>query len=113
MILKYHIRCISTNQVLNEDLDELIRRFIGQGKYVHISWDVDSTDPDTEISSTGTTAKHGLTCERIQALIVAIARTNHLVSFDITELNLALGTFEERKRSLNKTIDVLKTYIDC
>ena len=111
--MKYHIRCISTSQLLNEDLDELIRRFVGEGKYVHISWDVDSTDPDTEIFSTGTTAKNGLTCERIQALIRAIAKENYLVSFDITELNLSLGTSEERKRSLDKTIDVLKSYIDC
>lgn len=99
--------------MLNENLDELISQFIGKGKYVHISWDVDSTDPTTEIPSTGTTAKDGLTCERIQAFIRAIARDNHLVSFDVTELNLALGTPEERKRSLNKTIDVLKSYIDC
>lgn len=86
---------------------------IGREKHVHISWDVDSTDPETEIASTGTTAAGGLTCERVKAFIRAIAKANHLVSFDVTELNLKLGTAEEQKRSFDKTIDVLKAYIDC
>lgn len=96
----------------NHNPDELITRFIGEHKYVHISWDVDSTDPKTEIPSTGTTAEGGLTCEQIKNFIRTIAKHNQLVSFDVTELNLDLGSTEEQKKSLDNTIDVLKSYID-
>ncbi len=41
-----------------------------------------------------------------EMLIQAIAKHNQLISFDITELNLKLG-------SSDNTIDVLKSYIDC
>ncbi len=114
MISKYNIRCISTSQLNNNNNpDELITRFIGEHKYVHISWDVDSTNPETEIASTGTTAKGGLTCEQIKIFIQTIAKHNQLVSFDVTELNLQLGSAEDQKTSLDNTIDVLKSYIDC
>jgi len=97
----------------NRDFDELVTTFIGKHKYVHISWDVDSTNPETEIPSTGTTATGGLTCQQVKGFIRAIAKYNQLVSFDITELNLELGSTEDQKLSFDNTIDVLKTYIDC
>ncbi|CAF1501917.1 unnamed protein product [Rotaria sordida] len=113
VISKYNIRCISISQLINRNIDELVTTFIGENKYVHISWDVDSTNPETEISSTGTPVKGGLTCEQIKAFIHAIAKHNQLVSFDVTELNLALGSAEDRKASLDNTVNVLKSYIDC
>ncbi len=86
---------------------------IGKDKFIHVSWDVDSTNPKTEIPSTGTTAQGGLTCQQIETFIRTIAKYNQLVSFDITELNLHLGSSEQQKTSLDNTIDVLKSYIEC
>ncbi len=113
VISKYNIRCISTSQLTNDDPNELVLRFIGKDKLIHISWDVDSTNPKTEIPSTGTTAQGGLTCQQIKTFIQTITKYNQLVSFDITELNLDLGSSEQQKTSLNHTINVLKSYIDC
>jgi arginase family enzyme len=99
--------------LINRNLDDLVISLIGEHKYVHISWDVDSTNPETEISSTGTTAKGGLTCEQVKEFIRVIAKHSQLVSFDVTELNLDLGSSEDKKASLAKTVDVLNCYIDC
>lgn len=113
MISKYNIRCISTSQLSNHNPDELVSRFIGEHKHVHISWDVDSTNPETEISSTGTIVEGGLTCEQIKTFIWTVAQHNQLVSFDVTELNLDLESKEDQQASLDNTVDVLKSYIDC
>jgi arginase family enzyme len=86
---------------------------VGKDKHVHISWDVDSTDPETEIPCTGTPVAGGLTCEQIKAFIQAVTKHNRIVSFDVTELNLDLGSSVDRKRSLFNTIDVLKSFVDC
>ena len=112
MIDKYAIRCLSISQLQSKDLDELVTSMIGKNKYVHISWDVDSTNPAMEITSTGTTAEGGLTCEQVKALIRTIAKYNQLVSLDVTELNLKLGSSEQQQRSLDKTLDVLRCYLD-
>ena len=99
--------------MVNHNIDELITQFIGEHKHVHISWDVDSTNPESEIPSTGTTVKGGLTCEQVKTFIRTVAKHNQLVSMDVTELNLELGSKEQQKASLENTVDVLKSYIDC
>ena len=96
----------------NGNLDQLVSEFVGTGKNVHISWDVDSTDPETEITCTGTPVGGGLTCEQVKAFIQGITKHNRIVSFDITELNLDLGSSKDQTRSVINTIDVLKSFID-
>ena len=91
----------------------MVSEFVGTGKHVHISWDVDSTDPETEVTCTGTPVADGLTCEQVKAFIRVVAKHNRIVSFDCTELNLDLGSSEDQTRSIINTTDVLKSFIDC
>ncbi|CAF3302323.1 unnamed protein product [Rotaria socialis] len=115
-IAKLNICTVTPAQLATDSefhVREFVKNFIGEGKTVHISWDVDSTDPSTEITSTGTTADGGIKCSHVKELIKAVTEYNKLVSLDVTELNLSLGANEEeRRRSLDHTLDVIKFFID-
>lgn len=117
MIEKFNICVLHPAQLAeNErfDMHKFVDEFVGQGKTVHISWDVDSTDPSTQIGSTGTPVPGGIKCSHVKELIKAVTEQNRLVSFDITELNLSLGSDDEdRQCSQELTLDVLKYFIDC
>ncbi len=62
---------------------------------------VDSTNPKTEIPSS---IQRELTCEQIKTFIRIITKYNQLISFDITELNLHLGSSDQQKTLLDNTI---------
>lgn len=115
MISEHHINLLSPKDILEADSTKIrqwVRDYIGVGKTVHISWDVDSTDPLTEIGATGTRADNGIGCHHVKDIIDAITELNHVVSMDVTELNLALAkSDEERQRSFDKTLDVMKSFL--
>lgn len=116
-IEKLNINVIKPDDLKQCDSDkihQLVANYIGREKIVHISWDVDSTDPITEISATGTQAEGGIKCSHVKDLIKAVAQLNTLVSMDLTELNLDLAkNDEERQRSFDMTLDVIKDFIQC
>lgn len=114
-IEKYHINVIKPEDLDGSDsnkMREFVQKYVGTGKNVHISWDVDSTEPTTDICATGTPVQGGIHCSHVKELIKVVAETNRLVSMDVTELNLELANNdEERQRSMEMTLDVIKTFI--
>lgn len=112
---KFQINVIKPEDLEDSNIDKIrqyVRKYIGTGKFVHISWDVDSTEPTTDICATGTPVQGGIHCSHIKQLIQVVAEMNKLVSMDVTELNLDLAkNDDERERSLDMTLDVIKTFI--
>lgn len=49
VIDEHQIRCISIADVFTNPSDDLVLKFIGKDHFVYISWDVDSTDHQSEI----------------------------------------------------------------
>uniref|UniRef100_A0A6C0E5H7 Arginase n=1 Tax=viral metagenome TaxID=1070528 RepID=A0A6C0E5H7_9ZZZZ len=97
---------------INNNYEESIRKivdFVGSSP-IHISFDVDAIDPEY-IPSTGTPVKNGV---ELQAAIntLDVLRTKNLVSLDITELNMKLGTSTESKKSMKNTLTLFKAFLD-
>ncbi|CAF3743183.1 unnamed protein product [Rotaria sordida] len=76
---------------LNGDLDEFVATVIDKHKYIHISLDVDSKNPETGIPSPGTTATNNSvnkSKENIYAQQILRTSINHLLTFEDDELCL-------------------------
>lgn len=72
----------------------------------HISFDVDSIDPDI-IPSTGTSVKSGLLKFQTQTIVRQLMRSKKLVNMDITELNISNDfSDEDNNKSLKNTLDI-------
>jgi arginase len=114
---KLRINVITPGELEQCNADKMrhwVTEHVGTGKKVHISWDVDSTDPATEIGATGTPVKAGIRCAQVKDLIKIVAELNTLVSMDMTELNLDLAANDdERRQSMEKTQDVINHFLRC
>jgi arginase len=101
------IKFISVNDINNKNNDslQLIRQFIGNSK-VHISFDVDSIDPSL-IPCTGTSVDDGMLLEPTKNLFNFLINENDVINFDITEVNLKEGTFQQKIITLQSLFDIL------
>lgn len=68
---------------------------------IHISFDVDSLDPEL-MSSTGTRVENGLDCNDAKSIIGAALATDKLVSLDVVEFNTALGDPEKSLKAIKE-----------
>tara|TARA_B110001469_G_scaffold121591_1_gene131213 strand:+ start:112 stop:927 length:816 start_codon:yes stop_codon:yes gene_type:complete len=112
VIKTYNINTISCEDINTntESSIEKINDFIGNSP-THVSFDVDCLDPSI-INCTGTKVKDGMLLEPTKQVLDNILDTN-VVSIDITELNLTLGTRHDKETSLNNTIYLFDRYFDA
>lgn len=73
---------------------------------IHLSLDVDGMDPEYT-PSTGTPVPGGLTLEETLQIVDVLRATGRLISVDIVEVNLFLGTEEDSQKTLDSTMTVL------
>lgn len=110
-IYKQNIKYLTSDDINNnyEDSINKIVDFVGNSP-LHISFDVDAIDPEY-IPSTGTPVKNGVD---LQTAIntLDVLRTKKLVSLDITELNLKLGTSSESKKSIKNTLRLFNAFLE-
>lgn len=85
--------CESKMEEVILDLDSWI-----EDSPIHISWDVDSLDPEV-IDSTGTPVPGGITLENGKKLFDFLLQKNW-VNLDLTEVNLSLGDSEKSLANL-------------
>jgi arginase len=78
--------------------DKLLK-FIDDSKYLLISFDVDSLDPEL-MSSTGTRSCCGLNCKDVYDVIKYSIDKQKLIHLDIMEFNPELGNVEKSIKSL-------------
>ena len=110
IMLEHNIKYLTVNQVNTDPYKcwNIISDFINDNP-VHFSFDVDGLDPSV-IPSTGTTASNGIKLEPAFEIVNRMLQTN-LKSVDITELNLEIGTVEDKEISLINTIHLFEKYI--
>ena len=95
-----------------EDINNNFKLAIGKvnkfiyGHRFHVSLDVDSVDP-LFIPSTGTPVKNGIMISQICDLIQDLKKNKNMINMDICELNLELGSEDDKKTSLKNTLKIL------
>lgn len=110
-LYKRNIKYLTPDDINNnyeESMNKIIT-FVGNSP-IHISFDVDAIDPEY-IPSTGTPVKNGV---QLQTAIntLDVLRGKKLVSLDITELNMKLGTISESKKSMKNTLRLFKAFLE-
>ena len=103
-INRYNIKYYTVRET-TENKEQIIREldyWIADSP-IHISWDVDSLDPEV-VDSTGTPVAGGLDLSTAQKLLNFLGRKNW-VNMDLTEMNLNLGNPEKSLRNLKKITD--------
>lgn len=78
---------------------------------IHFSIDVDGIDPDF-IPSTGTPVPGGITLEETLKIVELVMKTGRVVSIDIVEVNLFLGTKNDSEKTLKNTVEVLRRILN-
>lgn len=109
-INKNHIKNISSNRY--KQINDYKEHFynlsnIISNKKIHLSIDVDGLDP-SYIASTGTKYINGVDIEYVIELIKFFKK--NIVNVDLVELNLDLGTIEEKEISLENFLKILNTF---
>jgi arginase len=109
------IRYWTSQEMNNLDLDPYSRFFflnslkrMTKNKKIHLSLDVDALDPEY-IPCTGISVENGLTMDFVTDLISYLK--DQIVNADIVELNLDLKKEEDKEKSLNNTIEIIKSFI--
>jgi arginase len=109
-LTKYKIKAITMEDII-KDYNRclgLVLDFI-KDDYVHLSFDVDSMDPNV-IPSTGTPVDKGLHLEEGKCLLDTLINKTKICNVDITELNLEIGSTNDRIKSLNNTFHLFDNY---
>ncbi len=109
VIKNNNINVISVDNVNNDVYNSIdkINNFIGNDP-VHLSFDVDCLDP-LILQSTGTKVNDGLYLEETIEIIKIINQKN-LINTDITELNLDIGSVDDKLNSLSVFCDIMKIF---
>tara|TARA_B100000963_G_scaffold360835_1_gene393382 strand:+ start:5612 stop:6409 length:798 start_codon:yes stop_codon:yes gene_type:complete len=108
---KHKINQISINDIKN-DFENSIKRinnFIGND-YIHISFDVDVLDPSV-MPCTGLPVKNGLMIDETKNIIDFLNKKK-VVSMDISELNLKIGTTHDKIKSLNTFFKIFENTLN-
>ena len=110
-VYKHNILFLTPDDINNhfkESLDKILN-FLGNSP-THISFDVDSVDPDY-IPSTGTPVKKGLRLNNVKQILNKLSNLGNIVNMDITELNLDLGSSLDKTKSGKNTIKLFDKFL--
>jgi arginase len=93
LIKSLNIKAYFASDVLEMGMDSIAEQIleITKGYPLHISFDIDSLDPEFA-PSTGVPVEHGLTPEHLYTLSEKLFQKSKIRSMDIVEVNPALGT---------------------
>jgi len=75
---------------------------------IHISFDVDSIDPQF-VPATGTPVMGGLTMREAAYICEAVSETGLLVGVDMVEVNPKIGTEREREQTVQVAVGIIKS----
>tara|TARA_B100000035_G_scaffold81351_1_gene68208 strand:+ start:1933 stop:2733 length:801 start_codon:yes stop_codon:yes gene_type:complete len=106
-----NIKYITCEEINENKLEtyKKIEEFVGSD-YLHISFDVDSIDPKY-IPSTGTAVKDGINIDILYNILEKMLKKKNTIHLDIMELNLALGSVEDKIISIynvNRLLNIIK-----
>ena len=103
-IENHNIKYYSVSETLENtsNVISILENWIADSQ-IHISFDVDSLDPEV-LDSTGTPVPGGIDLLTIQRILYFMGNKNW-VNMDITEVNLSLGNPEKSLANLKKIMD--------
>ena len=106
-----NIKVISVEQ-FNNDFENSLNKIIEfiDNKPIHISFDVDSMDPEI-IKCTGTRVSKGLELEQVIKLFEKLYNFD-IKNLDITELNFEIGDNNDKIKTLNNIIKIFDKYFN-
>jgi arginase len=106
-----NIKVISVEQ-FNNDFENSLNKIIEfiDNKPIHISFDVDSMDPEI-IKCTGTRVSKGLELEQVIKLFEKLYNFD-IKNLDITELNFEIGNNNDKIKTLNNIIKIFEKYFN-
>ena len=109
------IRYFTSREINNFDTWSLHRfhffnllKTLTKNKKIHLSLDVDALDPKY-IPCTGTPVEDGISLDFVTDFISKFKK--QIVNADIVELNLDLKSEIEQEKSLNNTIEIIKSFV--
>ena len=110
ILQQYDIQYITVHDAQNDlqNSIHIIQNFIMDNP-IHLSFDVDVLDPKY-LPSTGTPVSNGLSFKSCKTILNQLF-LNNIVSMDLTELNLHIGTSYQRKKSLHNILKLFHPYI--
>ncbi|XP_026323390.1 arginase, hepatic isoform X2 [Hyposmocoma kahamanoa] len=111
-IEKYNVPAFAMEDVekhgIAGSLNHILQKLDPKGeKPIHLSFDIDSLDA-LEAPSTGTAVRGGLTLREGINLMEMIYSTGRLRAIDLVEINPAIGTESDRRRTIEAGIVILK-----
>ena len=101
------------NNILSEisnyiDRENIIRSDCSdKNTKIHLSLDVDSLDPSF-MPSTGTSVENGLNLDEVKSIISHFKHSYCLKAIDLTEINLKIGSDEDKNTTLNNSVELVK-----
>jgi len=111
IIVEKKINYICVNELRKNFCSSIIKidNFIDNSP-VHISFDVDAIDPKY-MPCTGTPVKNGLNVKESINLMKYLEKYN-IVTMDISELNLELGTIDDKMKSISNFFKIFKSILN-
>ena len=101
-----HKRKIKFFRHFNTNLLDLIKKH--PAKYIHISCDIDSMNPNI-IPSTGTPVAKGLLLEQVETIINTCK--DRLIGFDLVEFNPMIGSGKEVRKTVTNIEKIINNVI--
>ena len=107
VILNNNINYICVNDMRKDFKKCLVKinEFVDKSP-IHVSFDIDAIDPKF-IPCTGTPVKNGLNVKEATKLVNNLNKHN-IVNMDIAELNLEIGTINDKMKSLSNFFKIFK-----
>lgn len=101
------IKSITCDEVNNNPEIALLKinQFINSDSF-HLSFDVDCMDPSV-IKSTGTPVNNGIKLQPMKMILNDLMNKNNMINMDITELNMDIGSLDEKKKSLTSLLHLI------
>ncbi|XP_049887662.1 arginase-2, mitochondrial isoform X2 [Pectinophora gossypiella] len=112
LIEKYEIPAFAMEDIdqhgIQQSIKHVLRTLDPESKRpIHVSFDIDSLDA-LEAPSTGTPVRGGLTLREGICLMETIHSTGRLRAIDLVEINPALGSDADRRRTIEAGLCILK-----
>jgi arginase len=109
---KYNIHAYGMREVEMYGIKEVVNRALheidpNKDKSLHVSFDIDSLD-SLEAPSTGTAVRGGLTLREGIYIVEQAFNTGRLTAVDLVEVNPAIGSQDDVKRTVDAAIELLK-----
>jgi arginase len=112
LIQQRNITAFFMEDVKSMGIEKIVEKVLQKSgsRPIHLSFDVDGIDPK-HMPSTGTPVESGLTLEDSVYVCKQLAATRRVTSFDLVEINLALGDDQDQANTRQNSLLLVKSLL--